>query len=79
MSKLILDDIKEFLIQLISKGIVIIPNTSKTDKEILPEISHLCTREPARTYPLKDPKEMEIVRLHFIIYYSVRLGLIRPI
>ena len=28
------DDIKEFLRQLISKGIVIIPNTSKTEKEI---------------------------------------------
>ena len=35
------DDIKEFLIQLISKGIVIIPNTSKTDKEILEFIYEL--------------------------------------
>ena len=35
------DDIKEFLRQLISKGIVIIPNTSKTDKEILEFIYEL--------------------------------------
>ena len=35
------DDIKEFLRQLISKGIVIMPNTSKTDKEILEFIYEL--------------------------------------
>ena len=29
------DDIKDYLTQLLSKGIFIIPNTSKTEKEIL--------------------------------------------
>jgi len=34
------DEIKDYLIQLISKGIFIIPNSSKTEREILEFINH---------------------------------------
>ena len=34
------DEIKDYINQLLSKGIIIIPNTSKTEKEILKFISY---------------------------------------
>ena len=40
------DEIKDYLIQLISKGIFIIPNSSKTEKEILEFINDLGSSLP---------------------------------
>ena len=40
------DEVKDYLIQLISKGIFIIPNTSKTEKEILEFLNDLGSSLP---------------------------------